>query len=485
MLLIDNKGFFMLPTIDALPAAHVLFGALAPTEPDCACPMPPHPASQPRPPGEHYQRVRDLHSAPLRDGWTLWCNTLAGGAPVVLNAPALARLTAFERPSPPATATDLLLAEAQLIAPPNTHYSAPTGRSATLTAWMHVTNACNLDCPYCYIRKSSARMSLETGMRAIDALVASAKRHGFDELKLKYAGGEAALHYRVVQQLHCYATQQAAIHGLTLRAVVLSNGTVMPHPFAEWLAATGVRLMVSVDGVGADHDQQRPHKDGSGSFAAIERTLRERLLPRGIRPDICITITGRTAGVAAGAVAWALDYDLPFSLNFYRENEQSAGYRDLRFQETQIIAGIQAAYALIERRSPERPLLDGLLDRVQAQAHGHTCGVGQSYVVVTHDGKVAQCQMELQQAQPLEPHSDVIALVASGPLHNVSVDEKEGCRECLWRYRCAGGCPIVTLRATGRTDVRSPNCAIYQTLLPAALRLEGLRILQAYTAHRA
>jgi uncharacterized protein len=28
----------------------------------------------------------------------------------------------------------------------------------TLTVWLHIANACNLDCPYCYVRKSSARM---------------------------------------------------------------------------------------------------------------------------------------------------------------------------------------------------------------------------------------------------------------------------------------------------------------------------------------
>ncbi len=45
----------------------------------------------------------------------------------------------------------------------------------------------------------------------------------------------------------------------------------------------------------------------------------------------------------------------------------------------------------------------------------------------------------------------------------------------LW---CAGGCPALTYRVTGRFDVRSPNCRIYQALFPEVLRLEGLRLLQ-------
>jgi hypothetical protein len=37
---------------------------------------------------------------------------------------------------------------------------------------------------------------------------------------------------------------------------------------------------------------------------------------------------------------------------------------------------------------------------------------------------------------------------------------------------------LTTYRATGRYDVKSPNCNIYKALFPEALRLEGLRLLK-------
>lgn len=462
------------------PTPVVLLGSLPDLETDCACPTPPLAAAAPLAAGP-WAAAPELHSQPLGAGWSLYCNTLAGGPPAVLNEAAVGRLAAFAAPAPLAGPADLRLAQARLLV--TTAPAPPEPGPDTLTAWLHVTNACNLDCPYCYVRKSAARMSLETGRRAVDSLIATARRHGFTGLKLKYAGGEAALHYRMVQQLHAYAAAQARAAGLALRAVVLSNGTVMPAAFAEWLAASGVRLMLSVDGVGPTHDGQRPWRGGgAGAFAALERNLNERLLPRGVRPDICITVTGATAHTAREAVAWALARDLPFSLNFYRESDQSASHRQLRLEEQQLIAGLLEAYETIAQRLPERPLLDGLLDLVRAQAHAHTCGAGRSYVVITHTGQVAQCQMALEHARPFAPGSDLIALVAAGPLHNHSVDDKQGCQSCTWRYRCAGGCPIVTLRATGRTDVKSPNCAIYKALMPAALRLEGLRLLAQASA---
>jgi uncharacterized protein len=76
--------------------------------------------------------------------------------------------------------------------------------------------------------------------------------------------------------------------------------------------------------------------------------------------------------------------------------------------------------------------------------------------------------------------NDPLAVIRSDQIgvQNLPVLEKEGCRTCEWKNWCAGGCPITTHRATGRYDVKSPNCNIYKALYPEALRLEGLRLLK-------
>ena len=63
-------------------------------------------------------------------------------------------------------------------------------------------------------------------------------------------------------------------------------------------------------------------------------------------------------------------------------------------------------------------------------------------------------------------------------VQNLSVEEKEGCQDCEWKRWCAAGCPLESHRATGRYDVKSPNCNIYKTIFPEVLRLEGLRLLR-------
>ncbi len=137
-----------------------------------------------------------------------------------------------------------------------------------------------------------------------------------------------------------------------------------------------------------------------------------------------------------------------------------------------------AAYDAIEADLPMRPFIGGLLDRTAAQAHHHTCGVGQNYLVIGHTGALAQCPMHLDAPVQSDLSGDLLAVVAAGPLRNLPVSEKEGCRDCAFRHQCAGGCPLETFRATGRWDVRSPNCNLYTTLLPRVWRLEGLRLMK-------
>jgi len=420
----------------------------------------------------------DLCVISLPHDFTLAFSPFAPAGPAVLNPQAMTHLQTFTVPQPIEQPIDYTLAACGLLIPAEQKPSMIWDRPVTLTSWLHVTNACNLDCPYCYVRKSSARMSDEIGIRAIDSTFQTAAKYGFQAIKLKYAGGEAALHFKLIQRLHDYAQALADEKNLQLRSVVLSNGTIWTSAMAHWLVKSGIKLMISIDGVGQAHDAQRPTRSGKSTFTRIEYIVDKILLPAGVLPDISITITGQNASAAAEAVAWAIERDLPFSLNFYRENLLSAKYETLKLEETLIIEGMRKAYQVVEKSLPTRPFLNGLLDRVQVEAHAHTCGVGQNYLVFTHTGQVAQCQMHLEDGKAIKKVDDTINLVKQGFIPVISVDDKEGCRTCTWRYRCTGGCPLETYRATGRFDVQSPHCNIYSTLFPEALRLEGLRLMK-------
>ncbi len=473
---------------------------------DCACldetPLPP----TPRPvkmANVRWQRSSLVYTAPLalppsfggaNEAYTLVFNTQTGQVPAVLNPAATALWARFATPTNPAAIiahsnletrqalsqlAALRLIEPETAGNHHTCADAPT----TLAAWLHVTNACNLRCAYCYLGKTSETMSAETGRLAIEAIFRSAVANGFRAVKIKYAGGEPTLNFDRVIELHRHAQALAAQHGLLLDGVVLSNGVSLSDRMLDAMQAHSLRLMISLDGIGATHDAQRVFANGQGSFAWVERGI-ERAVAHGVVPDISIVVSDRNAAGLPELIKWVLERELPFGLNFYRENDCSASQADLQLSDQRIIAAMRAAYQVIADNLPRRSLLGSLLDRANLAApHQHTCGVGRNYLVIDHQGQVAKCQMDMTHpitsVQAADPLSEIRADKTG--LQNPAVEEKEGCRDCAWQHWCTGSCSLYTYRATGRYDVKSPNCNIYQALFPEVLRLEGLRLLKYET----
>lgn len=413
-----------------------------------------------------------------------------------------------------------------------TEVCAPEEVPDTLAAWLHITDRCNLRCAYCYLPHHNADMSLEAGRAAIDATFRSAVRHNYREVKFKYAGGEPLLRFSFVTELYQYAQTLAEQYGLELDGVVLSNGTLLTKEMATEMQELGLRLMISLDnGPTPDPSQadsgltgkntplpppqggnlhpptplkegfQRRYLDGRDAAGDAMRAV-ELALDYGLVPDISITVSGRNVEGLPELLEWILERDLPFSLNFYREHGCTANVpfgfthpyssqewirkRDacgtsLKLEEKKIIIGMLAAYKMIESNLPQRSLLASLVDLANfAAPHLRRCSVGHSYLVFDCDGRVSKCQMQMDQPVTDIHAEDPLAMIRADEsgIQNITVDEKEGCQDCQWRYWCAGGCPLETFRAIGRYDLKSPNCNIYKALYPEVLRLEGLRLLK-------
>jgi uncharacterized protein len=360
--------------------------------------------------------------------------------------------------------------------------SAPTftESSPLLTAWLHLTDRCNLRCAYCYLPHAAADMSAATGRAAIEATFRSALAHGYQKVKFKYSGGEPLLRFPMVTELHRHAQMLAGQHGLTLDGIVLSNGTLLTPEIVEKMQALNLRLMISLDGLGEQHNRQRAYANGRGSAADTLRAV-EMALQYGLTPDISITISQRNAAGLPELVDWVLERRLPFSLNFYRENDCSAAQPDLEMEEEYIIEKMLAAYRVIEAKLPRHSLLGSLGDRANLGfAHLRPCSVGRDYLAFDLHGRIAKCQMALGQTSGDVSAADPLAIVRDNTwgLDNPSIEAKSECGACQWRYWCAGGCPLLAHRAVGRYDAKSPNCNIYRALYPEILRLEGLRLLK-------
>jgi uncharacterized protein len=445
--------------------------------------------------GGLFYHSRPLHIAMCDEDHWLVCNPTGTGQVAVLNCAAMHLFNQFQIPTSLNQARQVLADwSPELLETTVTQFirlglleevSNPVpghqwGQAQTLTAWLHVTNECNLRCPYCYLHKTPEDMSDDTARRAVEAVFRSAQRHRFGRVKLKYAGGEASLHIGQVLATHDYAAKLAHRQGIELEAVILSNGVALSRPMIAELLARDIKVMISLDGVGAYHDAQRTFINGRGSFQQVDRSI-ERLLAGGVTPHISITVTDRNLDGLPELMKYVLARDLTFSINYYRENECSVATEDLRYGEEQMIETMEHVFAIIEQNLPRRSLLGCLVDRANlSMPHQRTCGVGQNYLVIDQHGGIAKCQMEITNTVTTIEAEDPLQMIRDDRLgiQNLPVEAKEGCRTCEWRYWCTGGCPLLTYRATGRYDVKSPNCNIYQALYPEVLRLEALRLLK-------
>ncbi|MEM7537944.1 MAG: radical SAM protein [Chloroflexota bacterium] len=467
---------------------------------DCACPTTNSTLSleQSSIQESYWQRASQLHRQELKDNNTLVFNPFSTTGPLVLNHEAHRLLTCFEQPRSLDDAqiervfeidthqAVARLVELGLIEPVGSQPAINRGTPDCLVAWLHTTNACNLRCTYCYIDKSAEPMNDTVGFASVDAVFRSAQQHGFPAVKLKYAGGEATLNFGLVQKLHTYAQGLAGQTGIQLHEVVLSNGVALTNRMLTFMQTAGIGLSISLDGLGEGHDAQRVFVNGKGSAMHVKRSV-ERALAHGVRPHLSITVTAHNGEDAAAAVDFALAHDLLFNLNFYRENDATATQGDLRAEDTQMIASMRRCFAMIEQNLPAHSILGSLVDRANfGIPHEQVCGVGDSYMVVDQQGKVARCQMEIERAVSdiwaMDPLADIKHY--DQDFQSLAVGEKEGCQTCAWRYWCAGGCPALTYRVTGRNDVKSPYCHVYQTIYPDLLRLEGLRLLKKLSANQ-
>lgn len=211
---------------------------------------------------------------------------------------------------------------------------------------------------------------------------------------------------------------------------------------------------------------QRIFKDGTDSSLTVIKKI-ALAKKQGVTPFISITINNETIDNLSSLLRWILEEKLPFSINFYK------GLKSI--DETKLIQEMLKAFKVIENNLPQHSLLNALLDMTNfADPHLRGCSVGQNYLIFDTEGNISQCPMTMNQPITSIKESNILQKIQSplNPLKNFSVDEKEDCKTCKWRYWCGGGCAVVNQHNGGK----SPYCEVYKALFPEVLRLESVRV---------
>lgn len=326
-------------------------------------------------------------------------------------------------------------------------------RIANLT--FNITNRCNLRCPWCY---NGLGQENEIPVADLLAWIGQSRASLDDDATFIILGGEPFL-----DEARLLACVRGARRQFSAEVLVSTNGTILSRGTARDLAKAAVTVQISVDSAeSARHDSIR----GTGVFQRAITTAKE-LISAQVRTILSMVMTRRSEE----------------EFEAYLELAAAIGADEVRFIPLRRI-GRGVAHSvdapelyhcfqkLVEvlRRKPEfsrllhRDFFSILMTACRYSRLRDNCGIGRRCLFVDADGALYPCPNHrapqyrcghIQMAQlPLLDSSPVLRSCRE----QYRLAEMPVCRECQYRFWCAGDCRAEALTVRGEPTAPSPYC---------------------------
>lgn len=117
---------------------------------------------------------------------------------------------------------------------------------------LNVTNACNLNCSYCFeYNKTKEMMSKETAIKAVETFYR--KIDGVEPFTINFFGGEPLLNWPVIKAVidYCNENKYKVRYGMT------TNLTLLTDEIIQYIDDNSIPILVSIDGIKGVHDRNR------------------------------------------------------------------------------------------------------------------------------------------------------------------------------------------------------------------------------------
>lgn len=337
-----------------------------------------------------------------------------------------------------------------------------------LSFWVQLTDACNLRCEYCYIRKKNAVITAEIWGDFLFGLEADCRERGVDTVKLKFAGGEPLLEFDKVLSFAKLAKGRLETLGVRLQLVLITNGTLISDEIARALAGIGFSVAVSLDGLGV-YNRRRLFPDRSASCSQVLVGI-DLLRRFGIIPSVLTVVSDANVEGIEELSRFLVGERIPFNFSVSRE---VSGDGKIAVYLSRAEASLISTFDRLATLPGDVPNVG--FDNISFSGKKtRICGAGRSYLAISTEGDFCSCQMTLDQpvvekdGLRLGPSTAAESIRKRCPLPGP-------CSGCLWRYACCGGCKVLSSKTSTPGGV-SPFCGLYRAVLPHFLALEGRRI---------
>jgi uncharacterized protein len=370
--------------------------------------------------------------------------------------------------------------------------SAPKGpfdsRTKFSTLVMEVTDGCNLRCEYCSRYKtdySGPRMPQRTIVECLRKAAEHAIAIG-DKVVVQFHGGEPLLHFKdILSAIQSIST--AELESLDLR--VQTNGTLLDQDVIADCNDFDIHIGLSVDGPPSVNGINRRFSDGTPVSDVIEDKI--RLVRSEVRRShiSCLCVMS-TANVARAQEVFNYIVDQGIDdvsiLPLYPDYANClTGCKAIIPRPDEMIGFATTIFdAWIARlKRGERlsvPTFQVWVWNLLAANAGYLvnnscCGVGESMLFVSRDGRVYPCgpfsyepEMDMGDIHSLKltdfTDSDVHSWFLAR--HPAEIEE---CRDCALQAVCRSGCPANAYRESRSLTRKDPFCDYWKGVISHVL----------------
>lgn len=318
------------------------------------------------------------------------------------------------------------------------------------SAYLHVTNNCNLNCIGCYSRDKGRNKLKDLSLNTIKQIIEQLKKYSLRNLIL--SGGEPFLRHDL-DEIVRYAKEEVKIE----KIFILTNGTIADKNLLYNIKPYIDNISVSIDGFNKENPT---YLRDPGIFDKVMRTI-NLIKSTGIQVSILPTLHKKNIYNIKEYVKLAKELGVGLSFSLFVCNSFDAN----ECKDLNLIPSSNELVYLGRYMSGKDENNDISLENLSIQVR-KTCEAGRKLISIAANGNVYPCHI-LHNENFLfgnivdRPLKDVLNSPNAKLFRSLSVDNFEGCKECRYRYLCGGGCKANAFYNSGNLLYRDYYCDMY------------------------
>ena len=351
-----------------------------------------------------------------------------------------------------------------------------------------VTTACNMNCTYCQANNGTlvpnCYMDEETAEKAVDIALQSPERG----LSFEFQGGEPLLNFEIIQHIVEYAECHKGGHQIEYN--VVSNLTLLTEQMLDFFERYKFSISTSIDGDVNIHNNNRPLKNGGGSFDKTVKGI-NRIKNRGMCIGAIETTTRTTLDHFKQMIQSYLDlgFDSIFIRHLTQLGKANKSWDKIGYSAEEFLGFYKKTLDELIRINKNGLFIREqhasiFLKKIKGKRMNYMelrspCGGGIGQLAYFANGKIFTCdegrmlaEMGNDAFQLGDVHRDTYqTLMKSGTCHAICassvLETIPSCCDCVYQPYC-GTCPVVSYAIYDDVIEKYPNsfrCKVYAGIL--------------------